>query len=111
MRRRDEGMVLLAVLVVITIAALIGSTLLVSVDAERSGAETTLRRTQSRALAWSGAQLVMAELSAQRDEMLAGEDFDITTEWELFTDDLGRTAVVRLVPVGPGDELFVSETA
>lgn len=109
--RREHGMVLLAVLVVITIAALIGSTLLVTVDAERSGAETTLRRTQSRALAWSGAQLVMGEFAAQREQMLVGEDFDIETEWDLFVDELGRTAVVRLVPVGPNGELFVSETA
>lgn len=109
--RRERGMVLLAVLVIITIAALIGSTLLVTVDAERSGAQTTLRRTQTRALAWSGAQLVMAQFAEQREKMLSGEDIDITDEWELFTDEFGRTAVIRLMPVGPDGQVFVSETA
>ncbi len=112
MRSRDErGMVLLAVLIVITIGALIGATLLVTVDAERSGAQTTLRRTQSRALAWSGAQLVMAELGAQREAMLEGMEPEIKTEWELFEDERGRAAVVRLVAIGPDDGLLVSETA
>lgn len=111
MRTREKGMVLLAVLVVITIAALIGATLLVTVDAERSGAATTLRRTQTRALAWSGAQLVMAQFAEQREQMLSGLEIDVVDEWELFTDDFGRTAVIRLVPIGPDGAVFVSETA
>jgi DNA uptake protein ComE-like DNA-binding protein len=113
MRRteHERGMVLLAVLIVITIGALIGATLLVTVDAERSGAQTTLRRTQSRALAWSGAQLVMAELSQQREAMLEAIEPDIQTEWELFEDERGRAAVVRLIKAGPDESLLVSETA
>ncbi len=104
-------MVLLAVMIVIVLGALIGATLLVAVDAERSGAQTTIRQTQSRALAWSGVQMAMAEFAAQRDAMIAAEPFEIETEWELFKDERGRTAVVRLIPIGEDEALNVSETA
>lgn len=106
-----HGMVLLAVMIVITLAALIGATLLVTVDAERSGVQTTLRRTQSRALAWSGVQLAMAEFASRREAMIAVESFDIETEWELFEDEQGRVAVVRLIPISDDGRFYVSETA
>lgn len=102
-------MVLLAVLLVIVLAAMIGSTLLVTVDAERSSAETTLRRSQSRANAWSGIQYVMAQLADQREKLLAGSSPEVGTEWVLYEDEGGRRAVVRLVPVW-GDMHLVSET-
>ncbi|KAA0216274.1 MAG: hypothetical protein DYG94_05425 [Leptolyngbya sp. PLA3] len=110
MRRRSKrGMVLLAVLLVIVLAAMIGSTLLVTVDAERSSAETTLRRTQSRAIAWSGVQYVMAQLAEQREKLLAGVAPEVDSRWVLYEEESGRRAVVRLVPAR-GGALLVSET-
>lgn len=107
--RSRRGLVLLAVLLVIVLAAMIGSTLLVTVDAERSSGQTTLRRTQSRANAWSGVQYVMAQLSGQREKLLAGEAPEVGSEWVLFEEDGGRRAVVRLVPARDG-AWVVSET-
>lgn len=104
-------MVLLAVLVVIVLAAMIGTTLLVTVDAERSSAETNLRRTQSRANAWSGVQYVMAQLAEHREEMLQGQAVEIEHEWTLYEEPGGRRAVVRLVPLGGATTYMVSEPA
>lgn len=106
-----SGMVLLAVLVVIVLAAMIGTTLLVTVDAERSSAETNLRRTQSRANAWSGVQYVMAQLAEHREEMLQGQAVEIEYEWTLYEEPGGRRAVVRLAPIGGGTTYMVSEPA
>lgn len=107
--RSRRGLVLLAVLLVIVLAAMIGSTLLVTVDAERSSAETTLRRTQSRANAWSGVQYVMAQLADQREKLLAGEAPEVGNERVLYEEEGGRRAVVRLVPARGGAYL-ASET-
>lgn len=107
---RRRGMMLLAVMVVIVLASLIGSTLLVSVDAERSAAQTTLRRTQSRALAWSGVQYVTAQIAAQRERLLEGQEIEVDHEWVLYEEPTGTRAVVRLVPMGPSRTHLVSET-
>ncbi len=104
MRRSSRrGVVLLAVLVVITLAALIGVTLLVSADAERSSAQVTLAQTQSRALAWSGVQAAMAQLSQERDALIMSQSVDLDQECVLFVDEFGREAVVRLVASRDGE--------
>ena len=68
MMKRDRGTILLAVLVVITISALAGTTAMYFGEAASSAARVSLKRTKSRALAWSGMQAVMAELADQRDD-------------------------------------------
>ncbi|MCW5775906.1 MAG: helix-hairpin-helix domain-containing protein [Phycisphaeraceae bacterium] len=106
-----RGTVVFAVLVVITLGALAAATVLVSADASIAEAEVTVTRAQTRALAWSGVQVVMAELSSQRDALLDGRSPRITEEWELFTDEAGRRWMVRLVDLGvPGGVPIVSES-
>jgi prepilin-type N-terminal cleavage/methylation domain-containing protein len=98
-----RGVVLLTVLLVVTMGALIGTTLILAVDAERAGIEGRLASDQSRAMAWSGVQGVMAELAGQRDELLVGDDPVLTEEWVLIENagGLGR-GVVRLVAFEDG---------
>ncbi|HRQ72316.1 MAG TPA: helix-hairpin-helix domain-containing protein [Phycisphaerales bacterium] len=106
-----RGTVVFAVLVVITLGALAAATVLVSADASIAEAEVTVTRAQTRALAWSGVQVVMAELSSQRDALLDGRSPRITEEWELFTDEAGRRWMVRLVDLGGAGGLpIVSES-
>lgn len=102
MKRR--GSILISVLVVLAIGTLIGTGVLLRVDAERAGADASRRRDQSRALAWSGVQAVMVEIADARERLLAGERPELTEAWTLFEDDLGRKGVVRLIDLTPEDE-------
>jgi DNA uptake protein ComE-like DNA-binding protein len=104
-----RGTILLSVLVVMVIAALVGASAMYSASAQASTASLTLRRTQARALAWSGVQAVMTELAGQRDALLDGETPTVTEEWELFT-DRGSRGVIRLLPI-EGEEVVQSEAA
>lgn len=83
-RRQRRALALLAVLIVITIGALVGASLLYAAEAGRESAATSLRMEQSRLLAWSGVQAVMAELAVQRDRLLLGEPAEVTASW-VFT--------------------------
>jgi len=106
-----RGTVVFAVLVVITLGALAAATVLISADASIAEAEVTVTRAQSRALAWSGVQVVMSELASQRDALLDGRSPRVTEEWELFTDEAGRRWTVRLIGLGgPGGVPIVSES-
>ncbi|MBX3363714.1 MAG: helix-hairpin-helix domain-containing protein [Phycisphaeraceae bacterium] len=97
---RERGTILFAVLVVLAIGSLVGTSVLLSVDAERNAGDGVRRRDQARALAWSGVQAVMSELEQQRESLLAGGAPGLTGAWVLFIDDLGRQGVVRLLPLG-----------
>lgn len=92
-----RGSIMLAVLVVVSISAMIGTTMLLAIAAERGSTETALRHDRLRALAWSGVQGVMAELAEQRDDLLTGARPTLTRSWVLMTDDIGRQGVVRLI--------------
>ena len=106
-----RGTVVFAVLVVITLGALAAATVLINADASIAEAEVTVTRAQSRALAWSGVQVVMAELASQREALLDGRSPRVTEEWELFTDEAGRRWMVRLIDLGgPGGVPIVSES-
>lgn len=104
-----RGSILLAVMVVLGIGALIGTSLLLRVQGERATAGVAMRRAQSRALAWSGVQAAMAELAAGREVLLDGGEVPLTETWELFREGSTR-GVVRLLPVGPGGERWVPES-
>ncbi len=107
MRRR--GIILPAVLVTLAVGAMIGTTALFYADAGRRGAAAALEGTQVRVLGWSGAQAAMAELAAQREDLLAGELPRLTDEWVAFTTAGGRGGLFRLLPRGEMGELAVSE--
>lgn len=107
--RGHRGVILLSVLVVVAIAALVGTTAMYVAEGERAGAEVSIERTRARALAWSGVQAALAELAEQRDVLLTGAAPELTPEWTLYTDENGSRGVVRLVPIGPEGEVAVSE--
>lgn len=104
-----RGSVLLAVMMIIVLAALIGTSVLYAADAQRGSATLTLNQAQLRALAWSGVQAALAELHAQRESLMRGEGPVLTESWELF--DGTVTGSVRLASMGPEGELAASEAA
>ncbi|MFG0285628.1 MAG: ComEA family DNA-binding protein [Phycisphaerales bacterium JB039] len=109
MKRR--AVILPAVLVTLAVGAMIGATALFYADAGRRGAAASLHATQVRALGWSGVQAAMAELASQRDDLLSGEAPQLTSEWVAFSTEGGRAGLFRLLPIGPAEQLAVSETA
>ncbi|MGE4197990.1 MAG: hypothetical protein AB7G11_12805, partial [Phycisphaerales bacterium] len=76
-----RAVVLLMTLIVITIGALVGSTVLYYAGSTSHSAQIGLRAAPSRAMAWSGVQAVMSELAAQREEILQGKKPSITEYW------------------------------
>ncbi len=87
---RDRAVVLFAALVVISIGALVGTTVIYFSEAERAAADVTVRKTQARAMAWSGVQAVMAELASQRDGLVSGEKPKVTERWTAPAPDAER---------------------
>lgn len=110
--RAKRGMVLLVVVLVVAIAIVVGAGVLHASKAEAASNAASLRSIQTRALAWSGVQALMAELAIQRDEILRGEDPRITREWTLFGEGTPVRGVVRLLPLDDTGLTFIeSETA
>ena len=107
---RRRGLILLVVFVVISGAALIMTSLSFLGRAEVRSAALVGRTSQAHALAWSGVQAVMAELDRQRTDLLDGRDPQISDNWSLYGTGAER-GMVDLLPVGPDDELIVSESA
>lgn len=105
-----RGTILLVVLVVITIAALTGTTAMYLGEAGVSTEAVSMKRIQTRALAWSGVQAAMAELADQREALLDGAAPELTESWDLFTDASGVRGVVRLQAIGEAGAA-VSENA
>lgn len=95
-KRSRRAVMLPAVMLIVVLVALIGATLTAATGAQTHGASASLSRRQARALAWSGVQAAMAELSDQRIAMLKGATPTVTGEWTLFESN-GRRGVVRLV--------------
>lgn len=93
----SRGFALYAVLVTVTIGALVAASVVYSAQAQRVAADAAARRVQSRAIAWSGVQAVQEELRAQRADLLLGRRPALSDEWPLFVDGDGRRAVARLV--------------
>jgi DNA uptake protein ComE-like DNA-binding protein len=112
--RRRRGTILVAVLVVVTMSALAGTTAMYYGEAATAGAQVSLKRTRSRAMAWSGVQALMAELDAQREKLLDGEAPLVTTQWQMFEEG-GKRGIVRLVAIEKDeaglDRWVVSESA
>lgn len=106
----SRGSVLLAVLIVVAIGAIIGTSVMLRAQSHRALASVGVRRTQTNALAWSGVNAVMAEMAAQREAILDGAEPSLTLEWELFRDGAWR-GVVRLVPAGKSGGVCTPENA
>lgn len=110
LKRSSRGVVLFVVLAVLVIAILIAATVQSRADASIASTINARRSVQSRSAAWSGVQIVMAALAAQREDLLGGGTPRI--EAELLAWQIGGTRVVaRLVPLGGGGELLGPEAA
>src|SRR4051812_37446493 len=94
-----RGSILLTVMVVITLAALVGTTVLYRADAQRGSARNGMEHAQLRALAWSGVQGAMAELASQRGDLMQGGTPALTGEWSLYKGTV--RGGIRLAPIGP----------
>ena len=103
-----RGFVLIALLVIIGATLLVATGLVYAATSEAARTTIDTRRAQSRAIAWSGVQVVMNRLDTQRRAILAGEMPELDAEYEIYERD-GRVGVVQLLPIGPGGEWLVSE--
>ncbi len=107
--RSRRATVLFAVLLIVAIAIVIGTSVALATDARRTSMSGTLLRMQTRAMAWSGVQGALAELADQRVELVGGGDPTPIDSWEVTVD--GRRLIVRLVPIGGEGVFAVSEAA
>ncbi|MEM1185616.1 MAG: helix-hairpin-helix domain-containing protein [Planctomycetota bacterium] len=98
---RRRGIILLSVLLIVTMSALTGTTLILRVSAERLLIEGALRRDQAEAFALSGVRAAISELAEQREVLLEGGDPGLTEEWRP-DEAFGGRGVVRLVPFEDG---------
>ncbi|GJM19065.1 MAG: hypothetical protein DHS20C14_12780 [Phycisphaeraceae bacterium] len=97
------GLVILAVLLVVTASALVALSMITAGAAARGHADASSRHTEAEAIVWSGVLQALAEMSAQRDDLLAGEAPALTGRTELYQTAAGERAVVRLLNVGDAD--------
>lgn len=103
---------IIAVLMLLIMGIIIAATVLVTADAARATSHAEMQRVQSRAIGWSGVQALMVELAGQREDLLDGQEPNITAEWDLFTLDDGTRGVVRLIDLVPdGMAIIESENA
>ena len=65
---------------------------------------------QSRALAWSGLQVLMHELDGQRAVILEGDLAELETSYTIYERD-NVLGIVRLLPCGPGGAICQPEAA
>ncbi|MBL8763996.1 MAG: hypothetical protein JNM07_06985 [Phycisphaerae bacterium] len=79
-----RAMVLLVVMVVLAVGAMTGLAAMALAQAQLEACAAAVRRTRTRAAAWSGIQAVCAELAAQRASLLRGEAPRVTLVWDGF---------------------------
>jgi len=97
-----RGSVLLAVLLVLVLACLIGTTVAMRTSADVDGARFRLHEVQARSAAWSGVLAAMGELESQRNELLAGAKPRLTRSFTLSRADDALTVVTGLVETADG---------
>jgi DNA uptake protein ComE-like DNA-binding protein len=107
---RRRSFVLIAVLVVIGSSLLVATSLLFVAQTESAASAGSREVAQSRALAWSGLQVVMAQLNDQREAILRGET-PILDNHRIIYESGNRHGVVQLLPVSghDGDAVLVAE--
>ncbi len=98
-----HGLVILAVLLVVTFSALVVLSVVSAGSVVRAHTDASSRRHEAEAMAWAGVQIALAELAEQRDDILAGGDPDFTQRAELYQTATGERAVVHLVEDRPAD--------
>ena len=99
---------LVAVLIVMGSALLVATGLIFMTQAEVAGSAGAFDRAQSRALAWSGLQALMADLDEQRQTILDGRAARLDERYVIYEEEAGL-GVVRLLAIGPDGEHLVPE--
>lgn len=102
-RKSQRGFTLIAVLVTMGSALLMGTSLLFMAQAEVAGSTGTGAAARSRALAWSGMEVLMNQLNEQRQAILDGETILLEDEYIIYETD-SVLGVVRLLPIASGGE-------
>jgi hypothetical protein len=100
-----RAFVLLAVLVVIGGATLVATMLVHFAGSENAVAVASAERARSRALAFSGIQVILSELDGERDQILGGRPAGLDAQYVLYEGDL-EMDVVRLLPPDSSGELI-----
>lgn len=105
-----RSFVLIAVLVIVGASLLVATSLLFVAQTELAVSSGAGEAAQSRALAWSGLQAVMAQLGDQRSRILAGEMPRLGNEIVVY-ESTSRQGVARLLPVSgvSGDPTLIAE--
>lgn len=98
-QRQRRAFLLIAVLVALAIALAVVAGMLMLVRGEVAAAATRERQAQSRALAWSGVQIIGALLEQQRPELLTGAWPEVPTQLVIY-ETPSVLGVVRLLQVG-----------
>ena len=86
--RSRHGSLLLLVAVLIVVCAMLGASVAVRVQTDGNLAQLRRRDDQLRAVAWSGVRVAMHALKEQRDQILAGADFELPESVTVFEDEL-----------------------
>ena len=98
---RRRGSILLAVSLLVVIAALAAAGVLWSVEADGAAERLRRRDDELRALAMDGVRIAMVSLGSQREQVVAGADFEPPSTAVVHEDeDTGRRAVVHFEASG-----------
>lgn len=92
-----RGSALFLVLGVVAAAAMMGAVVLTTGDSTATATDRQSERLTLRAAAWSGIQAVMAEVSRQRPDLLAGGSPSVSPELVLSDEGSPQRVVVRIV--------------
>lgn len=95
-----RGSALFTVLAVVAIASMLGAIVMTAGDSTATATDRQVERIELRATAWSGVQAAMAELAAQRQDLLDGKAPVLTPETPLAEEGSERP-VARLMAWEP----------
>ncbi|MGI9015397.1 MAG: helix-hairpin-helix domain-containing protein [Phycisphaerales bacterium] len=109
-RCRRRGAVLLMVMVMVGSLLFLATGLIFMMQASAATTAVVASAEQSRALARSGLAIIQQQLDQQRDAILNGEAPTLDAEYTIY-ETAGELGIVRIVPIGPQQELLVSEDA
>src|SRR5437870_2409851 len=107
-RINHRSFVLIAVLVVVSSALLVATSLLFLAQSQATSAAGAADVAQSRASAWSGLQVVMSRLNGQREKMLQGELPQLDSQYTIY-ETPKRLGICRILPMNHAGDLLIAE--
>jgi len=108
-----KGSALVAVLVIVVIGVLLAAGIMARAVSRFEDSSLSLKRSGSRAMAWSGVQAAMATMAAQREQLLTGADLTLTDAkaWEFADTEGPGVWKVSLLPLDDQGTLAMAESA